>query len=401
MIDATRVAEILNTYTYVTPTVRLPLLAAVGRVLREELRAKGDSPPFDKAAMDGYALRSHDLGGGSGAGEIANGLSEFAIIGRLGAGDVPQAEVGPGQCVQIMTGAMMPAGADKVVRVEYTERVGDRVRITQAEPNINVIYAGENRKAGELVLSVPCKLRPQDIAVLASHGISEVLVAEPVRVGVISTGSELLSPGEPPAPGKIYDSNAYQIAAYCAELGLPYINYGTVGDDPDAIRQTYERALAENDMVISSGGVSMGEFDYVPSVLREIGAELLFHSIAFKPGKSTLFARRGNTCVFGLAGNPAASVVLFRVLVEPTLYRMMGLEPQDFRFRGTLREDIRRSGARRKEFRPAFYHEGQIQTLRYGGSSHMDAFADANCVIELDVGVTELKAGEEIYVRPL
>jgi len=401
MIDAPRVAEILHSYNYITPTLRLPLLAAVGRVLREELHAAIDSPPFDKAAMDGFALRTADLHSGiSGAG-LPDILPEFSITGCLGAGDVPQAEVGPGQCVQIMTGAMMPTGADKVVRVEYTKRVGDQVIITRPEPNINVIYAGENRKAGESLLRVPCRLRPQDIAVLASHGVAEVTVSEPVRVGIISTGSELLSPGEPPAIGKIYDSNAYQVAAYCVELGLPYTNYGTVGDNPVAIRQTYERALEENDMVISSGGVSMGEFDYVPSVLREMGAELLFHTIAYKPGKSTLFARLGNKCVFGLAGNPAASVVLFRVLIEPTLYRMMGIEPQDATLRGTLIEDIHRTGARRKEYRPAVYTAGQIRTIPYGGSSHMDAFAEANCIVELDVGVTELKAGEEIHVRQL
>ena len=401
MIESARVAEILNSYNYLTPTVRLPLLAAVGRVLREDLRAGSDSPPFDKAAMDGYALRAADLSGGIDGAGLSAGLSEFSVIDCKGAGDVSQAEVGPGQCVQIMTGAMMPSGADKVVRVEYTERVGDRVHITQPEPNINVIYAGENRKAGEPILSVPCKLRPRDIAVLASHGIAEVTVAEPVRVGIISTGNELLNPGEPSATGKIYDSNAYQVAAYCVELGLPYTKYGAVGDDPVHLRQAYERAFADNDLVISSGGVSMGEFDYVPSVLRDMGAEVLFHTIAYKPGKSTLFARFGDKCVFGLAGNPAASVVLFRVLIEPTLYRMMGLDPTYFSFCGRLSEGIRRSSARRKEYRPAFYDAGQIRLIRYGGSSHMDAFAEANCVVELDAGVTELKAGEEIHVRPL
>lgn len=401
MIDAPRVAEILNSYDYKMPSTRLPLLSAVGRVLREELQAGVDSPPFNKAAMDGFALRAADIGSGVQSAESSDTLPEFTVTGRLGAGDVPQAEVGPGQCVQIMTGAMMPAGADKVVRVEYTELDGDRMRITKPEPNINVIYAGENRKTGESLLSVPRKLSPQDIAVLASHGVVDVTVAEPVRVGIISTGSELLSPGVAPAPGKIYDSNAYQLAAYCVELGLPYINYGSVGDDPVALRRAYEGALAENDMVISSGGVSMGEFDYVPSVLRELGAEVLFHTIAYKPGKSTLFARLGDKCVFGLAGNPAASVVLFRVLIEPTLYRMMGLEHQGCMLRGSLSEDLRRSGARRREYRPAVYESGRIRTIPYGGSSHMDAFAEANCVIELDVGVTELKAGEEVYVRQL
>ncbi len=388
MLAASRVFEHLDAITYTLPTERTPLHAACGRILRSDVRSPIASPPFDKAAMDGFALRSGDR------------RTRYRIVETISAGDTPSSVLQDGECAAIMTGAMLPLGADTVARREYTRREGDEVVVTRPESSANVIKAGENCKAGDPVLG-PRVLRAQDVAVLASVGLAELEVARRPHVGVVSTGSELRRPGEQLGVGQIYDSNGYQITAQMQAFGCTTTNHGIVGDDPGELAEVLQIALRESDLVILSGGVSMGEFDYVPEVIVRSGVELGFHRIAFKPGKPTLFGRKGNVFVFALAGNPVSTFVLCEVLVKPLLYRISGLSSGPRMLHGQLAEDFGRKESNRLEFRPARLEHGLVYPLPYHGSAHINVLSEANCLFSIDAGVQQLSKGTAIDVRPI
>ena len=268
-------------------TERVPIVEALGRVLAEQIVSTLDSPPFAKSAMDGYAVCREDSS------------HSFQLLESIAAGKVPTQVVRPGQCSKIMTGAMMPEGAGKVIRVEYTEEKDGRVTQLQPEPYGNVIQRGENLKKGDPVLA-PRVLRPQDIGVLASLGIEEVLVALRPLVGVINTGSELRNPGEKLKAGEIYNSNGAQLCAQIASAGARYRYYGIIEDEPPELRAAISKAFADCDLVLITGGVSMGDYDYVPEVLEEHGVRIRFHKLAVKPGNPTLFGQKDDTFVFGI-----------------------------------------------------------------------------------------------------
>ena len=369
------------------------LADALGRVLAEDQLSPMDSPPFDKAAMDGFAVRSDDRS------------HTLRVLETIAAGDSPRVEIKEGTCSKIMTGAMIPPGADKVVRVEYTDaqftrETGDQVSFLQEEPLVNVIKRGENLGIGEVFLK-PGRLRAQDIGLLASFGVVEVKVAVPPLVGIIITGSELGDPGRALDPGQIYNSNGPQLCAQIQALACPYRYYGIVPDDPPRLGAAIEQALEECGLVLLSGGVSMGAYDFVPAILEQKGVDIHVHKLAVKPGKPTLFGQRKQTYVFGLPGNPVSSFVIFEVLVRPLLYRLMGLHYEPLLFKGRLVEDFRRRSAERVEYRPIRLSGGRIQIISYHGSAHLDALSRANGLIRIEQGVTILEKGTEIDVRQI
>jgi molybdopterin molybdotransferase len=369
----------------------VPLERALGRVLAEPVASPIDSPPFAKAAMDGYAVRSADA------------TDTYRLLGTVAAGDRPVLAVGPGECVQIMTGAMMPAGADQVIQVEFTERTGTdgrTIRRVRPETGRNVIERGENLRRGQTVLE-PRVLAPQDIGALAASGIGRVPVAVAPRVAVLSTGSELRPPGEPLGPGQVYDSNGPQLVAQAGRLACPARTLGIVADRPAALSAAVRDGLASCDVLLLSGGVSMGEFDHVPRVLADAGVEVLFHGLEMKPGKPTLFGRTERGYVFGLPGNPVTAFVVFEVLVRPLLYRWMGLEERPPAFRVRLAQAVRRRQADRVEYLPVRLAGGEAHPLPYHGSAHLNALSEANGLIRLEQGVAALEAGEEIDARPI
>lgn len=369
----------------------VPLERALGRVLAEPVASPIDSPPFAKAAMDGYAVRSADA------------TDTYRLLGTVAAGDRPVRAVGPGECLQIMTGSMMPEGADQVIRVELTERTGAggrMVRRVRPETGRNVIERGENLRRGQTVLE-PRVLAPQDIGALAASGIGRVPVAVPPRVAVLSTGSELRPPGEPLGPGQVYDSNGPQLAAQAGRLACPARLLGIAADRPAALSEAVRDGLASCDVLLLSGGVSMGEFDHVPRVLADAGVEVLFHGLEMKPGKPTLFGRTERGYVFGLPGNPVTAFVVFEVLVRPLLYRWMGLEERPPVFRVRLAQAVRRRQAERVEYRPVRLAGGEAHPLPYHGSAHLNALSGANGLIRLEQGIAALEAGEEIDARPI
>ncbi|MBN1835387.1 MAG: molybdopterin molybdotransferase MoeA [Spirochaetales bacterium] len=386
MLDPDQALGVLERLPARGLTERLPLLQCLGRALAEEVRSTVDSPPFAKAAMDGYAVAGDE------------DLQSYRLVETIAAGTIPRRTLQRGECAKIMTGAMLPVGAGKVIRVEYTEEVDGAVRVVTPEPARNIIERGENLKAGEPALG-PQMLRPQDVGILASLGVASVRVALPPQVGIVTTGSELAEPGEQLRPGAIYNSNGWQLCAQVSRVGCPYTYYGTVADEPESLEKAVARALEENDVVLLSGGVSMGDLDYVPQVVRRTGARILFHKLAIKPGKPTLFAQKKDKYLFGLPGNPVSTFVIFEVFVKTLLYRWMGLEHRPAVVRARLAETLRRRDAERVDFRPVRLEGAAVRPLSYHGSSHLNALGAADGLIRIERGNREIKEGSELDVR--
>jgi len=388
MFDPDLALETIRNIQHRPQQQEAPLADALGRVLAEEIRSTIDSPPFSKAAMDGYAVTRGDKS------------KTFRVVETIAAGNIPLREIKEGECASIMTGAMMPAGTDKVIRVEYTAEKEGRVSLIREEPECNVILKGENLKKGETVLQ-PRVLKVQDIGILASLGMDRVRVVIPPTVGIITTGTELRLPGEKLKPGEIYNSNGHQLMAHLASVGSPYRYYGTVSDRPEEIREKISQAMDENDIVLLSGGVSMGKFDFVPTVLKENGVDIKFHRIAFKPGKPTLFGTKGEIFIFGLPGNPVSTFVIFEVFVKVLIYRWQGIDFQPVYKRAKLTESIKRRNTRRVEFLPVRVTGDEIELLNYHGSSHLNILSRANGLVRIERGVDFIEEGTELNVRQI
>ena len=297
----------------------IPLAEALGLVTSVDIDGDEAVPPFDNTAMDGFAVRSADTVG-AGAGSPAR----LRIVGTLAAGASPGRPVGPGEAIRIMTGAPMPQGADAVVMVERTSVEGDEVSVLVAvEPGNHVRRAGDDLRAGQRVFDAGTVLTPAHLGVLASVGVRRVPVHPRPRVGVLSTGDELVDGPEPLAPGQIRDSNRAMLLALVARADAVPVDLGRIPDDEAAITDAIEAGAASCDALISSGGVSMGDFDLVKVVLDRLGA-MAWMQVAIKPAKPLAFGTVGTTPVFGLPGNPVSSLVSFELFARPGLRQMMG-----------------------------------------------------------------------------
>jgi molybdopterin molybdotransferase len=394
MLDADAALERIEAVALDPPRVeKVPVAEALGRVLARPVVAALDSPPFAKAAMDGYAVADAEAG------------TRLRVMETIAAGQVPRLALGPGEASKIMTGAMLPEGARKVIRVEFTEEREGWVIVREPEPQANIIRRGEHLRAGGPLMA-PRVLEPQDIGVLASQGVAAVSVAVAPLVGILTTGSELRNPGEPLEAGQIYNSNGPQLCAQVAAMHGRYRYYGVVPDDPQALDVRLEEPMRDCDVVLLSGGVSMGELDFVPQVLEARGARIVFHKLAVKPGKPTLFAvareaRRDQVFLFGLPGNPVSTFVIFEVFVKALLYRLMGLTYRPRQVRATLGQALRRRDNDRLEYRPVRLEGERVMLLDYHGSSHLNALSGAEGLIRVERGVSQLEEGVSVDVRLL
>ncbi|MDD5384074.1 MAG: molybdopterin molybdotransferase MoeA [Gallionella sp.] len=289
---------------------------SLGRVLAEEVRANRDQPPYDISAMDGYALRSTDLAGIP---------ATLEIVEDIKAGDMPTKTLASGQCARIMTGAPMPQGADAVIRVEDTEaKPNNVVQINQAvKPGNDIRRLGENMRNGEVVLTPGTAITPGVIGVLATVKRAQVQVYRRPRVAILSTGNELEGLDEPVDPNKIPNSNSYALMGQVQALGIEPVLLGIARDDPDELARYLKRGL-EYDVLLVSGGTSVGVHDYVRPTIEALGAQMLFWRVAMKPGHPVAFGKVGEKIIFGLPGNPVSSMVCFEEFVVPALRRMMG-----------------------------------------------------------------------------
>lgn len=381
--------KILDDTPVKTETEIVGLDEVLGRILAQDVISTINMPPFNKSAMDGYALISGDKS------------ERFEIIETIPAGKVPLKKVHEGECAKVMTGGIVPEGADRVIKRELTVEKDGFMTMTGEEPNKNVCTAGEDIQKGDKVLDKGIRIRPQEAGVLASMGLARVKVYQKPRVGVLSTGSEIISPGKSINPSQIYDSNSYSMSAQVLKSGAELSGHKMVRDKPDKIRKAVSDFLSPCDVLLISGGVSMGDYDYVPSVLKKLGFTLHFEKVAIKPGKPTVFASKGYQYVFGVPGNPVSSFVVFELFIRPFLLRMMGHRYEPALISGVLEKDIQRKKTYRDSYIPVEHKKGSIKRLPYHGSAHIHALTRANALLCIPRGEKEFKTGKKVHVRPI
>ena len=389
--------RITSTVAPVSGTETLPLRDALGRVLARPVESTIDVPGHANSAMDGYAMRACDL--------PQSGASGFRLVGKALAGKPYTGAVGEKECVRIMTGAVLPADCDTVVIQEQAELNKDSVRIGGGHrKGQNIRLAGEDVAAGQKVLGAGRRLSPADVGLLASIGATRVTVTRRLKVAFFSTGSELRPSGAPLAAGQVYDSNRHTLFGMLDRLGAEASDLGIVADDRTALTEAFERA-SDADAIITSGGVSVGEADYIRDMLAQLG-QVYFWKVAVKPGRPLAFGRIGGAAYFGLPGNPVSVMVTFYVLVQPALKTMMGELRQAAVLRLRARSlDGLRKRAGRVEFQRGVLERGEhgeytVRKTGSQGSGVLSSMSAANCLVVLDARAKDVAPGTMVEVIP-
>jgi molybdopterin molybdotransferase len=383
----------------VTARLRVPIRDALGRVLAEDVVSPVDVPAHRNSAMDGWAMRGADLAAGS--------ETTLEEIGSSFAGRPFAGRVGPGQCVRIMTGGVVPEGADTVVMQERARADGRRIAFAAGQkPGQNVREAGEDLRRGAVALARGRPVRPAELGLLASLGIGEVTVFRPLRVAFFSTGDELRSIGSALGEGEIYDSNRYTIHGMLRRLGCEALDLGVVRDDPALLERAFAEAAASADVVITSGGVSVGEADFVKAMLGKLG-EVVFWKIAMKPGRPLAYGRIGGAHFFGLPGNPVSVMVTFYQFVRDALLRLQGADPVAPvpTFPATCTQRLRKAPGR-TEFQRGILSRGPdgawtVRPTGEQGSGILKSMSEANCFIILGEAVGDVEPGTAVEVQLL
>jgi molybdopterin molybdotransferase len=378
------------------PPEFLPIADALGRVLVGDVRAPFDVPPGDNSAVDGYAFASSDV-------ETDRGR-ELLVVADLPAGSVFEGALRPGQTIRIMTGAPMPAGADTVCPQELAVRAGDRITVaSEVVKGVNVRARGEDVHAGSVVVSGGSVLRPQEIGVLASLGQRQALVSQRPRVALLSTGDEVAEPGRPRSAGQIYDSNRFTLRGLATQSGAEVIDLGIVPDVREVLRARLLEAADAADVVLTSGGVSVGVYDLVKDVLGEIGG-IDFWQVAMQPGRPLAVGRIGRAHFFGLPGNPVASMLTFMLFVRLALFKLAGrreIFPETWHAQAM--EPMRKRQGRREfkrgilEFRDGIW---EVRTTGPQGSGILSSMVAGNCLIVLEEERGDVAPGERVLVEP-
>lgn len=369
-------------------TEKVALIQAQGRVLAQDVFSDLNMPPFNKAAMDGFAIRESDI------------KNELTVIETVAAGQMPAKRVETGEATKIMTGAPVPEGADFVIQVELSVMVdAQTVRFT-GHPKNNIIPLAEDVKAGDLVLTKGVFIDARHLAVLSSVGCTNPLVYKQPKVGILSTGNEIIEPEQMPKASQIRNSNGNQLMAQVMQCHAMPHYFGIVNDTYEETFIALKTGLETCDVLLISGGVSMGEFDFVPKVMADLGIHIFFDSIAVQPGKPTTFGTLGNKIIFGLPGNPVSSFVQFEILVKPLLYKLMGSSLPDKTIKLPLGRAFTRKKAERMEFMPiVITDEGTVLRTEYHGSAHIFALPYAHGFAIIKEGIKELNEGDLVDVR--
>lgn len=368
---------------------------ALGRILSRDIDSKLDVPGHDNSSMDGYALRFADLASGQ----------PLQLIGQALAGHPYTGKVGSGQCVRIMTGGVLPAGADTVIMQELARVHANTVRFDgQHHQGKHIRRRGEDIQAGELLLPAGRQLTAADLGLLASTGTATVPVRRRLRVSILSTGDELKPIGASLSPGQVHDSNRYTLQGMLAQPGIELHDFGIIPDEPNTIRQALAEAAAAADVVITSGGVSVGAADYVTDLLAERGT-IDFWKVAIKPGRPLAYGRWGEAAFFGLPGNPVSVMVTFSQIVQPALERLQGRETSKrLQIQARLLEGWQKTDRRREFVRGilSMTADGTAEVRRTGNQSSgvLRSMSAANCFIVLPEGELQLEAGDLVLVEP-
>ena len=383
---------ILSCLSPVSETQTVGILSALGRVLAQDIVPAINVPAHDNSAMDGYAVRFSDL----------SGETSLEDVGAALAGRPFEKKTKPGQCVRVMTGAVMPEGTDTVVIQEVVRRDGARVVIPPGQKQAqNVRYAGEDLKVGVPVLHPGKRLGPSELGLIASLGIAEVKVKRRLRVALFATGDELASIGTPLKEGEVYDSNRYTLSGMLMRLGVEIVDMGVVRDDPDALERAFVLA-SRQDAIVTTGGVSVGEADFTRQLMARLG-EVLFWKIAMRPGRPMAFGRIGDAFLFGLPGNPVAVMVTFYQFVRGALLHMAGATEIALPLlKAVAAENLRKVPGRTEYQRGILFRKGDewaVRTTGQQGSGVLRSMSEANCFIVLEHERGKVAAGEPVQVQ--
>lgn len=373
----------------------IPLHEALHRTLAHDVLSPMNVPPHDNSAMDGYALRFADL---------TDGTVKLKMTGSSFAGHPCTSHVAAGECVRIMTGALIPNGCDSVVMQEHVRADGNIIEIGGSHrPGQNVRRAGEDIQQGAMVLTRGQRIRPAEMGLLASLGLSEIAVFRKLKVAIFSTGDELQPPGAPLSAGQIYDSNRYTLIGMLRELEVDILDMGNIRDDRDSIKNSLLQAASQADVIITSGGVSVGEADYIKQLLAEIG-EVVFWKLAMKPGRPLAYGRIGSCHFFGLPGNPVAAMVAFQQFVRDALQILMGqsIEPV-LPLRAVCRSAIRKVPGRTEFQRGILSRDDDgnlvVHSVGNQGSGILSSMSKANCFIVLPMPCGNVETGTSVEVQ--
>jgi molybdopterin molybdotransferase len=374
-------------------TESIPVLAAQGRILAKDILADRDYPPFDRSIRDGYAVRAADAHPGA----------TVHCIGELKAGDTPSTPVQPGTCIQIMTGAALPSGADAVVMIEHTQRNADTVTLDRAvQPRQHVVPQGSEQAANKTVLTKGTRLGFAQIAAAAQVGEAQVIVFHRPRIAILSTGDEVVDYATAPGPFQIRNSNSVSLAAQAAALHAEPVLLGNAKDTHDDLREKIPTGL-QADALILSGGVSAGKYDLVEPVLKEFNAETIFDGVAIRPGKPLVFALCQGKPVFGLPGNPVSTMVTFELFVRPAVDILSGTDPSPLPLVEAVITHRLSEKPGLTHFLPATLEYGdqaRVTPLTWQGSGDIIAMSRANCLLVVPPDRETIEPGERVHVLP-
>ena len=395
--------EILNKNTKALKSEVVSIKDSLKRVLYGDVKSKINNPPFNKSVFDGYAFKSEDSKGTSKENPI-----ELKIVDEIFAGDFSEIEIKHGEAIRIMTGAPIPAGADCVLKQEETERHGDLVKIFKEMKSYeNISFMGEDIKIGETLIKKGKRLDYADLGIMASSGISEVLVYKKPKVSIISTGDEVCDINSTLKPGKIYDSNLYSLSARIEELGYNVLSMEHVGDNILKIGEAIEKAFEKSDIVFTTGGASVGEKDLMQKVSESIGFERLFWKIKIKPGSAVVCSKRQEKILISLSGNPNAALTTFELLGKSVLKKLEGEEENINikREKGVLMDSFNKKSPQRRFLRGnVIYDEKGAKvyiTQIKSGNGILSSLLNANCLIEIEKGNEGLNRGEVVNIIKL
>lgn len=375
-------------------TERKTLEDCLGLVLSEDVYALLDMPPFSRSAQDGYALCSKDSIGATGENPV-----KLKVTGKIYAGDHLDVQVRPGEAVRIMTGAMVPVGADCVLRQEDTDEGEDVVQIyKEVEPSCSICFKGEEYKKGHTLLHAGTKIDAAALAVASGNGIMELPVYRRVKAAVVSSGSEVVEPGTPLTPGKIYNTNTVYMKARLHQLGAQVMMSRTVGDELEIMEEALKEAANQAELVITTGGVSVGQKDLTEEALLSIGTEILFHGIAIKPGMPTLAAEKDGVLFIGLSGNPFSAAIPFEMFVREILSLKMGDPDLKLRREALTAVTGFSKNSRRRRFLRGKAEGKEVWLPDQQANGQMRSMVGCNCLIEIPAGSGPVKAGDKVEV---
>jgi len=391
MIPFEKAYEIVMSSSFPMKTENVDFTKSLSRILAGNVISDMEMPPFNKASVDGFACKKPDL------------AVDLEIIETIPAGRWPEKKVGKGQCSRIMTGAALPEGADCVIMVEDTEILpSGKMKFTGSSTKDNIAFRGEDIRKGDIVIKAPRQITPQDIAVMATVGHTSVTVSRMPDIAVISSGDEIVEPHEIPGISQIRNCNAYQLMAQSERAGAAPRYYGIARDSEEETLTIVSKAIAESDIVIITGGVSMGDFDFVPSVFERAGVKILFTRVAVQPGKPTTFGVHPEALVFGLPGNPVSSFVQFELLVRPLICKMTGYQWEPLTISVPLKERYTRRSTDRMGLVPVrITGDGFAEVVEFHGSAHISALPGASGIVSMPAGVSTLDKGEIVRVRQI